>query len=55
MLFMQAVYQDKLPAMAAEFTSELIAVTEVLNVISEREEKKFVIYADLFSSVLALQ
>ena len=48
-------YQAKLSPMASVFTAELTAITEALALISERQEKEFVIYTDSYSSILALQ
>ena len=49
------IHQTKLPPMASIFTAELTAITEALGIISEREEKEFVIYTDSYSSILAIQ
>ena len=49
------VYQAKLPSMATAFTAEMTAITEALNLISDRQEKEYVIYTDSYSSILALQ
>ena len=49
------IHHSKLAPVASVFTAELTAITEALNLISEREEKEFVIYTDSYSSILALQ
>ena len=49
------VHHAKLAPVASVFTAELTAITEALNLISEREEREFVIYTDSYSSILALQ
>ena len=49
------IYQAKLPPVASIFTAELTAITEALELISQRHESEFVIYTDSFSSILAIQ